>query len=76
MHDEPLAECLERNKRVEVLLTQDVNYIKISVTKIETMLKEDFVKKSEFEPIRKIVYGMVGIILTAVVLAVIALVIK
>lgn len=34
-----------------------------------------YVSKIEFEPIKKLVYGMVGLVLTAVVLALIGLVI-
>jgi len=58
------------------VLTTDVEYIKSSVQRIEILLEKDYVKKSDFEPVKKIVYGMVGIILTAVLLAVIYLVVK
>ena len=43
--------------------------------KIEN-LEEDFVHKHEFEPIKKAVYGVVALILTTVILAVVGLVIK
>ena len=75
MHEEPLQECLERNKRIEEILKKDIDYIKLSVTKIETILERDVVTRAEFEPIRRIVYGMVGVILTAVIVAIVKLVV-
>ena len=54
----------------------DVGYTKIAITKVEKMLEEKYVPKAEFEPVRMIVYGMVGIILVAVIVAVIALVVR
>ena len=37
--------------------------------------KRSFVRKEDFDPVKRIVYGMVGIILTAVVTALVALVV-
>ena len=39
-------------------------------------VKSTYVTKDEFNPVRSILYGMVGLILTAVVVAVLAQVIK
>ena len=43
---------------------------------VQNILDKDIVLRAEFEPVRKIVYGLVGLILTAVGGAVIALVLK
>ena len=40
------------------------------------LIKDDFVKKEEFKPIQKLVYGLVALILTAVVGGILALVLK
>ena len=39
-------------------------------------VKQTYVTKSEFSPVRSIVYGMVGLIMTAVVVAVLTQVVK
>jgi hypothetical protein len=40
---------------------------------INTKVDDKYVTKIEFEPIKKIVYGLVGIILTSVLLAVVGI---
>jgi predicted nucleic acid-binding Zn-ribbon protein len=58
------------------VLKNDVKYIKITVEEIKIILEKDYVKRSEFDPVKKIVYGMVGIILTSVVVGVLTLVLR
>jgi hypothetical protein len=58
------------------ILKNDIEYIKKDVTEIKERLEGQFVSKDEFEPVKKIVYGLVGIILVAVVGALIALVVR
>ena len=62
--------------RVETIETIHIPAIKESLRKIEEQLERDFVTRAEFNPVRTIVYGMVGIILVAVIGALIALVLK
>lgn len=40
------------------------------------VIKDDFVKKEEFKPIKNLVYGLVSLILTGVVGALLALVVR
>jgi hypothetical protein len=57
----------------------DIKYIQRDLGEIKTSLKENndkFVTQDEFEPIRKIVYGLVGLILTGVVGALLTLIIR
>jgi hypothetical protein len=56
-------------------LCKDIQYIKEKVTGIEVKLERDYITKEEFDPIKKVVYGLVGLILTGVVGALIGLVI-
>ena len=53
------------------VIQNDVTYIKEKLNAIDSRV----VSKDEFEPIKKIVYGLVGLILVAVVGALMALVV-
>jgi hypothetical protein len=53
--------------------------LKTAIADIEALrvlIKADFVHRSEFEPIKRVVYGVVSLILTAVILGLLALVVK
>ena len=54
----------------------DMDYVKDGVREIKDTIKRDYITRNEFEPIKKIVYGLVSLILMGVVTAVLALVIK
>lgn len=56
------------------VIAKDIEYIKRDVVEIKTNVKSQYVHKAEFEPIKKIVYGLVGIILSGVILAVLSFV--
>lgn len=69
------------NTKVAVILN-DVTHIREEIGDIKTELhdqreenRKDLVRKEEFEPVKKIVYGLVGLILVAVVGAIVALVV-
>ena len=57
------------------LIINDMNYIKDSIDEIKIALKNEYVTKSEFSPVKLIAFGLVGIILVAVMGSLIALVI-
>lgn len=54
----------------------DISYIKKDINEIKVMLDNKYVLLSDFKPIKQLVYGFVGMMLIAVVGAIIALVIK
>lgn len=65
------------------LMAQDIKYMREAVTAMKTDIKDlkdelegKYVTAVEFEPIKRLVYGTVGIILTAVVTALVLLVLK
>lgn len=58
------------------VIQNDVDYLKNRVDEIAEKMDEKFVTQTEFDPIRKLVYGLVGLILTAVVGALIAMVVN
>lgn len=55
---------------------RDLVYIKEKLSSIEIQVGSQYVSKDEFEPIKRVVYGLVALILTAVVGALISLVVK
>lgn len=57
------------------LIAKDINYMKEKLDEVDGKLNSHYVTKEEFEPIKKVVYGLVGIILVAVVGAVVSLVV-
>lgn len=75
-------ECVEHTKNMADLTTSvavlatDISYIKDKVTETNSIIKNEYVTKVEFEPIKKIVYGVVGLICSAVIIALIALVVQ
>lgn len=60
--------------QVAVIATK-VEAIEKTVTNIQEKLEGDYITKEEFDPIKKIVYGVVALILTSVFGALIALVV-
>lgn len=57
------------------LLQNDITYIKEKLNAVDSKVSSSYVSKEEFDPIKKIVYGMVSLILIAVVGALVALVV-
>lgn len=54
---------------------QSVSDLNRKMEDMESKMKDRFVTKEEFEPIRRLVYGVVGLLLTTVFLALLAQVI-
>lgn len=58
------------------LMENDLKYIKQDISEVKIKLDEHYITKAEFEPVRNIVYGMVGVILLAVIGALVTLVVR
>lgn len=65
------------------LIQQDIEYmkgkfddIKDKLDDVDTKLSSSYVSKEEFEPVKRLVYGLVSIILVSVVGAVMALILR
>lgn len=66
----------ERSDKTKLaVISNDISYIKDDIRDIKSKLNAKYITRTEFEPIKKIVYGVVAIILTAVVGAIVGLVI-
>lgn len=64
------------------VMANNIEYIKSELTEVKGEVKEvkesleaKYVTQTEFDPVKKIVYGIVGLILTAVVGALVSLVV-
>lgn len=57
------------------VIQTDLTYIKEKLNAVDNKVSSNYVSKEEFDPIKKIVYGMVSLILIAVVGALVALVV-
>lgn len=58
------------------VISTKMEYVQTKLDQIDNKLNASYVSKDEFEPIKRIVYGMVGLILVAVVGALVSLVVK
>ncbi len=58
------------------LLMQGIEFIKDDVRDIKIKLESRYITREEFEPIKRAVYGVIGLILTAVVGGLLTLLIK
>lgn len=57
------------------VIQTDLTYIKEKLNAVDNKVSSHYVSKEEFDPIKKIVYGTVSLILIAVVGALVALVV-
>lgn len=57
------------------VIQNDLTYIKEKLNAVDQKVSNHYVSKEEFEPIRKIVYGLISLILIAVVGALVSLVV-
>ena len=58
-----------------VTLTMNIKAVTVELEGLKALVRAEFVHRNEFDPVRKIVYGLVSLILTAVFVALIALVV-
>lgn len=58
------------------LLVKDVSYIRDQVNKIESKLEGQYLTKEEFEPYKRVMWLVLTLLITSVVAATMALIIK
>lgn len=58
------------------IMNNDIKYIKEKIDEISERMDKDYVTKNEFNPVRIIVYGLVGLILTAVIIGIVNIIIR
>ena len=57
-------------------VTLQLRTLSLEVESLKLLIKSEFVRQSEFDPVRKIVYGVVSVILLGVITALVALVLN
>jgi hypothetical protein len=57
------------------IMSNDIAYMRQDVIDIKMSLNNSYVTKDQFDPVKKLVYGMTSLILTAVIVAIMTLLI-
>jgi hypothetical protein len=57
------------------IMSNDIAYMRQDVLDIKMSLNNSYVTKDQFDPVKKLVYGMTSLILTAVIVAIMTLLI-
>lgn len=74
---EPTQRDTNLNTAVKLAeMGRDMVYVKETVRSIDDKVSHGYVTKEEFDPIKRLVYGVVALVTTAVVGAVLALVVR
>jgi hypothetical protein len=71
-----VAEKRRQSDRDTAVMMIKLDYIIAEVADIKKNIKECYVTKIEFDPVKKVVFGLVALILTGVIGAVITLVVR
>lgn len=58
------------------VIANDIAYIKKDIADIKDTVSKNYITREEFDPIKKVVYGLVSLILIGVVGALMALIIN
>ena len=63
-----------QDRELLIRIDEQVSAMKDTLSAMKRSLDEDYVRKEEFRPIRNFVYGTVGVITTAIVGGIVALI--
>lgn len=58
------------------LVHNDIKYIRRDVEEIKELISKEYVTKTEFNPIKNLVYGLVSVIMLSVVAGLMTLILK
>lgn len=65
------------NNKIDLaLMAQKIDYIQKDVSEIKINIEKDYVTREEFEPIKRIVYGLITLLLAGVITAMLSIVLK
>ncbi|MGI1661393.1 hypothetical protein ACRDNQ_04045 [Palleronia sp. KMU-117] len=71
-----LDRFIRESERSDVQMRADINYIKERVTELKVLVTDHYVPRIEFEPVKKLVYGVVTLALTGVIGSLMALILR
>ena len=70
------TECEEELTIGLKIIQKDIEYIKARTEEINKRLECNYVTRIEFEPVKRTVYGFIGLVLTIVITALVYLVVN
>lgn len=76
MLDKTLQSFMRKSEISDAEMKKDIEYLIKEVKEIKQLVSDHYITRVEFDPIKKIVYGLVALVLTSVVVGVLALVIN
>lgn len=65
---------MESQEVINEGMRKDIEFIKENLEEINVKLDQKYVTHQEFEPVKKLVYGLVALLLTSVIVAIVSLV--
>ena len=74
--DKTLQDFMRKSEIADAKTQKDIEYILKEMKEIKQLVSDHYVTKIGFDPIKKIVYGLVALVLTSVFVGILALVIK
>lgn len=74
--EKTMQDFMQKSAVSDTEMKKDIEYLIKEFKEIKQMVGDHYVTKIEFDPIKKIVYGLVALVLTSVFVGVLALVLK
>ncbi|CAB4176042.1 hypothetical protein UFOVP1522_20 [uncultured Caudovirales phage] len=75
MSNKGLSQASKEDTQIAVM-ANDISYIKKSIDDLSLKVDHNYVTKDEFDPIKKLVYGMVAVVLSSVVATLMTILVK
>jgi thiosulfate reductase cytochrome b subunit len=70
-----MAKDKESEQTIIALMGRDIKEIRHDVSDMQENIHENYITRIEFDPVQKIIYGIVGVVLLTVLSALVALVV-
>lgn len=71
------SKYINKNTETDIkLIAKDVDYLRKAVDNIDDKISDHYITRIEFDPIKRAVYGVIGLIVAGVITALIALVVS
>lgn len=67
---------MRRSENFDTAIKINVDNLVIGLSKVEALITTNYIRREEFEPVKKMVYGLASLLLVAVVGGMVATVLK
>lgn len=71
-----LQDFMQKSEIADAETKKDIEYLIKEVKEVKQLVSDHYITRVEFDPIKKIVYGLVALVLTSVFVGILTLVIK